>query len=122
MTTSTEVFSKVIKIQLIAVVILAAIVMVIFNLNACISVMLGGGSVMFGSFLASLVSKRSVNQQDATAVLLNLLKAEAVKILVILLLLFLVFKFYIGLVPFALIGGLAITAIFSGAALSKINV
>jgi ATP synthase protein I len=122
MTTSTEVFSKVIKIQLIAVVILAAIVMLIFNLNACISVMLGGGSVMLGSFLASLVSKRSVNQQDATAVLLNLLKAEAVKIVVILVLLFLVFKFYIGLVPFALISGLAITAIFSGAALSKLNV
>lgn len=122
MATSTEVFSQVIKIQLIAVMILATIVMISFNLNASISVILGGSSVMIGSYIASVVSRRSVNQQDATAVLLNLLKAEAVKIMVILLLLFLVFKFYAGLVPFALIGGLAITAIFSGAALSKLNV
>jgi len=122
MATSTEVFSQVIKIQLIAVMILATIVMISFNLNASISVILGGSSVMIGSYIASVVSRRSVNQQDATAVLLNLLKAEAVKIMVILLLLILVFKFYAGLVPFALIGGLAITAIFSGAALSKLNV
>lgn len=122
MVTSTEVFSQVIKIQMIAVMILATIVMITFNLNASISVVLGGGSVMIGSYVASILSKRSVNQQDATAVIINLLKAEAVKIMVILLLLLLVFKFYTGLVPFALIAGLAITAIFSGAALSKLNV
>jgi ATP synthase protein I len=44
-----------------------------------------------------------------------MLKAEAVKILVIALLLFLTFKLYQQLVPIALILGLAASAILSGA-------
>jgi ATP synthase protein I len=50
-----------------------------------------------------------------------MLKAEAVKILVIAVLLFLVFKLYQQLVPVALIAGLAAAALFSGAALAKVN-
>jgi ATP synthase protein I len=121
-TTSTEIFSKMLKIQLIAVSALSVVMLLVFGVNESVSSVLGGASVILGSYLASLISKKSVNVEDASAVLVNLLKAEAVKIFTIILSLFLVFKFYALLVPFALIAGLAATAIFSGAALSKLNV
>jgi ATP synthase protein I len=54
-------------------------------------------------------------------VLIRLLKAEAVKIVIIVLLLWLTFKFYSGLVPLALIIGLAGAALFSGAAIFAMN-
>lgn len=77
---------------------------------------------MIGAYLASVVAKRGEGKTDASAILVNLLKAEAVKILVIIVLLVIIFGFYKQLVPFALIAGLAAAAIFSGAALSKLNV
>jgi ATP synthase protein I len=45
------------------------------------------------------------------------LKAEIVKVFVVAVLLLIVFKLYQGLVPIALIGGLACAALISGAAL-----
>jgi ATP synthase protein I len=121
-TTPSDVFSQMLKIQLIAVIVLAAVLWVVFGLNASISAILGGMSVILGAYAASLVSKKKVNTQDASAVLINLLKAEAVKIVVIVVLLLIIFKTFTALVPFALIAGLAATALFSGAALSKLNV
>lgn len=120
--TSTDVFTKMLKIQLIAITILAIILFFMFGAQYATSALLGGFAVIVGSFFASLISKKSIDQQNASAVLINLLKAEAVKIVTIVFLLFLAFKFYLHLIPFALIGGLAVTAIFSGAALSKLNV
>lgn len=110
------------KIQLIATLAVTVIMFLFSGLNAGISAVLGGASVIIGAYIASLVAKRSANNSDASAVLVNLLKAEAVKILVIIVLLVMVFSFYKQLVPFALIAGLAAAAIFSGAALSKLNV
>jgi ATP synthase protein I len=121
-TTPSDVFSQMLKIQLIAVIVLAAVLWVVFGLNASVSAILGGMSVILGAYAASLVSKKKVNTQDASAVLINLLKAEAVKIVVIIVLLLIIFKTFTALVPFALIAGLAATALFSGAALSKLNV
>lgn len=109
------------KIQLIATAVLAIILVFLFGKNAAISAVLGGLSVVCGAYCASLVTKRKINSQEASAVLVNLLKAEAVKIVVIIALLLLIFKFYTQLVPFALIAGLAASALFSGIALSKIN-
>jgi ATP synthase protein I len=54
-------------------------------------------------------------------VLINMLKAEAVKIVLIALLLLIAFKLYKQLVPMALMAGLAASALFSGAALSKLK-
>lgn len=62
------------------------------------------------------------NNKEASAILINLLKAEATKILVIIVLLVMIFKMYTQLVPFALIAELAAAALFSGAALSKLKV
>lgn len=110
------------KIQLIATAVLAILLMVIFGVNASISAALGGMSVVLGAYCASIIGRKSTESQDASAVLINLLKAEAVKIIIIIAQLFLIFKMYTQLMPFALIAGLAVSALFSGAALSKLNV
>lgn len=100
----------------------AVVVYFIAGLNAAISAILGGMTVAIGGYLASLVAKRAAGKADASAILIVMLKAEALKIFVIIALLVVIFIFYKQLVPFALIAGLAAAAIFSGAALSKLNV
>ncbi len=121
-TNTSDVFSKMLKIQLVATLVVAVIALFVSGLNAGISAMLGGACVLLGASAAAMIAKRSANKQDASAILVNLLKAEAVKILVIIILLVIVFKLYQQLVPFALIAGLAAAALFSGAALSKLKV
>lgn len=110
------------KIQGIATLAVAIVAFILSGLNGGISAILGGVSVMAGAYLASKVAKRGEGKTEASAILLNLLKAEAVKILVIIVLLGVIFSLYKQLVPFALIAGLAAAALFSGAALSKLNV
>jgi ATP synthase protein I len=110
------------KIQLVATLAVAAIALVFAGMHAGISALLGGASVLVGACAAAVIAKRGANNEDATAILVNLLKAEAVKILVIIVLLVIIFKVYMQLVPFALIAGLAAAALFSGAALSKLKV
>jgi len=119
---TTDVFSKMLKIQCVATAAVAVVATVLAGLNAGISAVMGGASVIIGAYVASMVARRSKNKSDASAILINLLKAEAVKILVIIALLFVTFAVYKQLVPFALIAGLAAAALFSGAALSKLNV
>ena len=53
--------------------------------------------------------------------MLNALKAEGVKILIIILLLWMIFNFYEDKVSLAIVFGLAIAAIFSGIGLTKIE-
>ena len=110
------------KIQVIATAAVAVVALVLAGFNASFSALLGGASVVIGAYAASMVAKRSKNKNDASAILINLLKAEAVKILVIIVLLLITFIVFKQLVPFALIAGLAAAALFSGAALSKLNV
>lgn len=110
------------KIQLIATLAVAGAMFLFSGVHAGVSAMLGGLSVVIAAFAASQVAKRGDNKTEASAILINLLKAEAVKILVIIVLLFIAFSIYKQLVPFALIAGLAAAALFSGAALSKLNV
>lgn len=110
------------KIQLLATLAVALLAFLLSGLHSGFSAVFGGASVIFASYLAAMVARRGENKTDASAILVNLLKAEAVKILVIIVLLIIVFSFYKQLVPFALIAGLGAAAIFSGAALSKLNV
>lgn len=103
----------------------AAVIIVAFIVSgpqAAVSALLGGVSVIIGAWFASRIAEKGRSKTDPTAVLLNLLKAEAVKILIIAIILFVVFKLYQALVPFALIAGLAAAALFSGAALAKSQV
>lgn len=119
---SADVLSKMLKIQLTATMVVAVVAFVIAGFNAGLSAMLGGASVLLGALAAVAIARSGKHHVDATAILLNLLKAEAVKILVVIVLLVIIFKMYTQLVPFALIAGLAAAALFSGAALSKLKV
>lgn len=116
---TNKVFSEMLRWQLSATSVVAVIAVLVSGLHACISVLAGGLSVVIGAFIASKIAQR--HKKDASAILINLLKAEAVKILVIVVLLFITFKVYKQLVPFALIAGLAAAALFSGAAISKLD-
>jgi ATP synthase protein I len=116
---TASVFSKMLHLQLIATAVVALASLLISGSNAGISALLGGLAVIIGAFAGAKIAQRS--KQDATAVLINLLKAEAVKIIVIFALLLVVFKVYKQLVPFALIVGLAAAALVSGAAMSKLD-
>jgi ATP synthase protein I len=117
--TTTIIFSKMLRLQLIATTVVAIVSLVISGIHAGLSAVLGGLAVIIGAFVASKIAQR--NKIEATAVLINLLKAEAVKVLVIFVLLFVTFKVYKQLVPFALIAGLAAAALLSGAAMSKLD-
>ena len=67
------------------------------------------------------MARRGDNKKQAGAILIDLLKAEASKILVIDLLLWATFKIYTNDVPLALILGLAAAALLSGAAFNALN-
>ncbi len=118
-TTTAAVFSKMLRLQLIATAIVAVASLAISGLHAGTSALLGGAAVIIAAFIASKIAQRK--SVEAAAVLLNLLKAEAVKVLIIIVLLFITFKVYKQLVPFALIIGLAAAALVSGAAMSKLD-
>jgi len=108
--------------QVMATAAVTILALVVSGSHAAVSALLGGVSVVIGAWFASRIAEKGRLKTDPTAVLLNLLKAEAVKILIIAIILFVVFKLYQALVPFALIAGLAGAALFSGAALAKSQV
>jgi ATP synthase protein I len=105
--------------QVLATVLVAIILLVISGANAGLSAMAGGTSVVLAAFIASkvAVSKR----KDAVSVLGSMLKAELIKIFLIILFLFITIKGFKELVPWALMIGLAVAAIISGAAMGKRN-
>jgi ATP synthase protein I len=108
--------------QVMATAAVSLIALVVGSPQAAVSALLGGVSVIIGAWFASKIAEKGQSKTEPTAVLLNLLKAEAIKILIVAIILFVVFKLYQALVPFALIAGLAGAALFSGAALAKSQV
>jgi ATP synthase protein I len=110
---------EMLRLQLSATVIVALLALVVSGVNASLSALAGGLSVIIAAYIASkvAVSKR----QDAVSVLGSMLKAELVKIFLIILFLFITIKGFKALVPWALIIGLAVAAIISGAAMGKRN-
>ncbi len=107
------------RLQLIATAVVAIASLIIAGSNAGVSALLGGTVVIIAAFVASKIAQRK--SVEAAAVLVNLLKAEALKVLIIIVLLFMVFKVYKQLVPLALIIGLAAAALVSGAAMSQLD-
>jgi ATP synthase protein I len=112
-------YQKMLRWQMLATSVVAVVALPFGGLHAGLSVAAGGLSVVIGVYLASKIAEKNDQKKDPTAILLNLLKAEAIKIITVAILLLLVFKMYAQLMPFALIAGLATAAIFSGAALAK---
>lgn len=111
-------FSRGIALQLKLSVLLGLLAYFVAGFHALVSVFMGALAVMLGSTVAAFILKRS----DVAAVaLLNVLKAEAAKIFVVAVCLFFEFRFYSGLVPIALIVGLAGSALVSGATLQAVD-
>jgi ATP synthase protein I len=115
-------YSNMLRWQVMATTAVTLIAYGVGGLPAALSALMGGVSVVIGAWFATRIAEKGREKTDPTAVLLNLLKAEAVKIVIIAIILFVVFKLYQALVPFALIAGLAAAALFSGAALAKSQV
>lgn len=115
-------FRKAAKWQLLATAAVAVAAFFLKGMHGALSALAGGGAAIAGGYVASLVAGRGEQNKEAGAILANLLKAEAVKILVIVILLWITFKMYAGnLVPMALIFGLAAAALLSGAAMSALD-
>lgn len=118
---ANKVFSKMLLWQFIATLVTAVVALVIGGIHASLSALAGGMAVVIAAYIASRIAQRDIKVKAATSVLFNLLMAEAVKILVIIILLFMTYKFYKQLVPLALIAGIVVAAMLSGAAISKMN-
>lgn len=119
-TTISRAFSKAARWQIIITVLISGVSLLLAGVNAAISALAGGASVVIGAYAGMLIAQ-SPKGSAATTVLITLLKAEAVKVLVIAILLLITFKYYQGLVPLALIGGLAGSALASGAGMRAVN-
>ena len=119
-TTISRAFSKAARWQIIITVLISGVSLLLAGVNAAISALAGGASVVIGAYAGMLIAQ-SPNGSAASTVLITLLKAEVVKVLVIAILLLITFKYYRGLVPLALIGGLAGSALASGAGMRAVN-
>jgi ATP synthase protein I len=114
-----QMYRNMLRWQVMATAVVVVIALLVSGIPAGISSLFGGSAVIVGAWFAAKIAARGRAKNQAADVLINLLKAEAVKILIIAIILFAVFKLYQSLVPFALIAGLAAAALFSGAALAK---
>lgn len=113
-------FSKAARWQIIITVLITGVSLLVAGVDSAISAVAGGASVIVGGYAGMLIARRP-NGGTPSDVLVSLLKAEATKVLVIALLLLVTFKYYRGLVPLSLIGGLAGSALASGAGLRAVN-
>lgn len=114
-----NVFSNMLRSQLLATLAVTLIAYIISGMHAGFSALAGGLSVVLSAFIASKVAVS--RRKDAASVLGSMLKAELIKIMLIILFLFITIKVYKDLVPLALIVGLAAAAIISGATFGKRN-
>lgn len=108
-------FLSTLRWQVVSGVLLAVVALQLSGFDAALSVMLGVSVVLLGTAGAVWMTRPA--GLSPTAALVNLLKAEVVKILIVAVLLFVVFKVYKELVAVALIGGLACAALVSSVAL-----
>jgi len=116
-----QVFRRMIRLQIMATMVTTIAAYALAGLHGGFSAMAGGGAVVAGGMAAAWMVSGNKQDQNAGTVLVKLLKAEAVKILTIVLVLGLVFKLYGGLVPWAMIVGLGAAALLSGAAIFAVN-
>lgn len=118
--TINQAFKKAARWQIIVTLVFCVVYLLFSSVNAAISSFLGGMAALVGGYAGVMMTRRRVDQ-SAGSVLVALLKAELAKIMVIFLQLLVIFKFYDGLVPLALIGGLAASVLVSGAGLGAVG-
>lgn len=107
--------------QFIVATIIFLLLVINYSMALGMSLLIGFGSVIGGFLLAFPIAKTKIEGQQASAVVVNLIKAELVKLLFIILTLWAAFKFYDDIQPFGLVLGLAISALMSGLAISKLD-
>ena len=117
----TEVVDMMKKLHII-IFLVALIVFFISGLTASISVILGALCVTLGLILSAPVAYRAKSEATASKIIADALKGELIKILTIIGALALIFIFIAAIVPMFIILGLAIAAIFSGIAISKVDI
>ena len=93
---------------------------IIFTIHTGISLLAGVMPVVIGVLVASPIANQK-NKNNPGGIVISALKAEAVKIFLILAVMWLEFKFYNELVPIALVVGLVMAALISGVAISHID-
>tara|TARA_B110000902_G_scaffold244520_1_gene297808 strand:+ start:822 stop:1238 length:417 start_codon:yes stop_codon:yes gene_type:complete len=113
-------YKKMIVRQLIFGILAAIVLGFIFTIHTGLSLLAGIMPVVLGVIIASPIAIKK-NKNNAGSVIINALKAEAVKIFLVLGLLWLEFKFYSELVPIALVVGLIVAALISGMAISDMD-
>ena len=116
----TEIKVAIKKILIIEIV-LAFVLLFLMNWHASLSLLLGGLSVLVGILVSAPIAYRKQNADKPSGIIFNALKAEAIKILTIVTMLWMVFKFYDYKIPFVIVIGLGIAALFSGVALTKLE-
>ena len=119
-TTISRAYRSAARWQIFSSLFIALATLVFLGQHAAMSVLLGGFTVLAGGYVAIAATRRSVHPTPGV-ILMALLKAELVRVIVIAMLLLAVFKFYKGLVPLALIGGLAASVLISGAGLRTLG-
>ena len=117
--TSVAIFNNMLRLQIVTTAVVTTGAWLISGLHAGVSGFIGGFAVIVAAFFATKIANRQT--KTPAGALINLLKAEALKILIIIVILFLAFKFYKQLFPAALIAGVAAAALISGVAMSKLN-
>ena len=113
-------YKKMIVRQLVFGIVVAIILGFIFTIHAGLSLLAGIMPVVLGVVVASPIANKK-NKDNPASIVINALKAEAIKILLILVVLWLEFKFYSDLVPMALVFGLIAAALISAIAISNID-
>ena len=115
------IYKKMIVRQLLFGTVVAIILGLIFqSIHTGLSLLAGIMPVVLGVIVASPIATKK-NKDNPSSIVINALKAEATKIFLILITLWLEFKFYSELVPMALILGLVMAALISGLAISNID-
>lgn len=117
--TISQAFKKAARWQIIITIALS-LVMLLLSTATAISALLGGFVALFGGWVGVLMV-RSREGMSPTSLVVTMLKAEATKVIVISLMLLAIFKLYNGLVPWALISGLAVSVLMSGAGLGAVG-
>ena len=107
--------------QLIVLCLLFVVSYYVYSIELALSIVLGFVAVIVGIMISTPLAKLKTKGLNASSVLINILKAELVKLGVIILLLWLSLKFYSNLIPFGLMLGLIISALMSGLAISKLD-
>jgi len=118
--TIKQAFEKAARWQIIATLTIGIASLLFISVHAAISSFLGGISAVVGGYVGVVMTRSRVDQ-SAGGVLIALLKAEIAKVMVISVQLLAIFKLYDGLVPLALIGGLAVSVLVSGAGLGAVG-